>query len=405
MKRTFLYVFSFKSLGFGILIFFTFLTNPAYSQYWVPECYPENMPEYNVYDYDKRGSVYVTKGGQGNVNWAGSDGVSIWGRCRVGGQDSEIIPLPTPDYNTNKNQIFVRISEEDFVSVPILKLQNNVTLVICGSLTIGTMELLGDFEQLNNVKIVICPGGSFNLDVLKAKNNVTLEIDGVLNVNQIDGQTANLCINSPAGTGVIQTPSGGMPVIEGKWKYGPNCDSSNPDDGGITLPIELLSFTPEIKPDRVELNWTTGSEINNDYFTIERSRDLYGWGVMGFVEGAGNSSVPLSYSFSDMRPLDGLGYYRLKQTDFDGQFKYYGPIAAHYDLGLEGLDFKVMKQYTNWVIAVPNDGVYQVEVYNLQGHRLHSERVENNLSIPAPQGAVVIRVTDGFERSASRVVM
>jgi hypothetical protein len=171
------------------------------------------------------------------------------------------------------------------------------------------------------------------------------------------------------------------------------------------LPIELLSFTPDIKADRIELNWTTGTEINNDYFTIERSRDMYGWEVLGFVPGAGNSSVPLSYSFSDLRPLDGLAYYRLKQTDFDGQFEYFGPIAAHYDLGMEGLDFKVLKQYTNWVIAVPNDGVYQVEVYNLQGHRLVSEKIENTITIPAPEGAVVIRVTDGFARSASRVVM
>ena len=72
---------------------------------------------------------------------------------------------------------------------------------------------------------------------------------------------------------------------------------------------------------------------------------------------------------------------------------------------MDGLDFKVLKQYTNWVIAVPNDGIYQVEVYNLMGHRLVSERTENTLTIPAPEGAVVIRVTDGFERSASRVVM
>jgi hypothetical protein len=174
---------------------------------------------------------------------------------------------------------------------------------------------------------------------------------------------------------------------------------------GVILPIDLLSFTSEVLSDRVVLNWTTGTEINNDFFTLERSRDLYGWDILGFVPGAGNSSVPLSYSFSDLRPLDGLAYYRLKQTDFDGKHKYYGPVAANYDPGLEGLDFKVMKQFSNWVIAVPNDGVYQVEVYNLQGHRLVSEKIENTITIPAPDGAVVIRVTDGFARSASRVVM
>ena len=193
------------------------------------------------------------------------------------------------------------------------------------------------------------------------------------------------------------TFDGYIPEVEPSFAQG--CDPTS------VLPIELLSFTPDVKPDRVLLNWITGTEINNDYFTLERSRDMYGWEVLGFVSGAGNSSLPLSYSFSDLRPLDGLAYYRLKQTDFDGKFKYYGPIAAHYDLGMEGLDFKVLKQYSQWIIAVPQDGVYQVEVYTLTGRRLVSEKVENTLTIPAPEGGVVIRVTDGYARSASRVVM
>ena len=153
------------------------------------------------------------------------------------------------------------------------------------------------------------------------------------------------------------------------------------------------------------LTWATGTETNSDYFTIERSRDLSDWQVLGFMDAAGHSQVPTDYRFPDLNPLDGVAYYRLKQTDQDGKSKFYGPVEVNYDLGIEGLDFMVLKQYSHWLIAVPNDGVYQVEVYNLQGHRLHSEKVENSLSIPAPQGAVVIRVTDGFERTASRVVM
>jgi hypothetical protein len=245
------------------------------------------------------------------------------------------------------------------------------------------------------------------LNKLSANQHVNIIVDGTLVVNEIDGPNNpnNNCIYG-TGTIVNHVGTSPQPNISGflYGETGTDCTTNSGDFGG-TLPIELLSFVPEIKTDRITLNWTTGSEINNDYFTLERSRDLYGWEVLGFVEGAGNSSTPLSYSFSDLRPLDGLAYYRLKQTDFDGAFKYYGPIAAHYDLGMEGLEFKVMKNFSHWVIAVPNDGFYQVEVYNLQGHRLHSERVENTLTIPAPQGAVVIRVTDGFERSASRVVM
>ncbi|MBW6480923.1 MAG: hypothetical protein K0B37_15945 [Bacteroidales bacterium] len=252
---------------------------------------------------------------------------------------------------------------------------------------------------VNNLTLILCNSCSiFQVEKLTVGNNASLEINGIFYVNEIAGmngnQTQNLCIT---GTGVIMTFNGYIPPVEPS--YANNCDETS------VLPIELLSFGPEIKSGHVVLNWTTGTEINNDFFTIERSRDSYGWEVLGFVNGAGNSSTPKSYTFNDIHPLDGLAYYRLKQTDFDGRFKYYGPIAANYDFGLEGLEFKVMKQFSNWIIAVPNDGMYQVEVYNMQGHRLASEKVDNNLVIPAPEGAVVIRVTDEFARSASRVVM
>ncbi len=275
----------------------------------------------------------------------------------------------------------------------------------------GTLEVLNkDLNFVNSLTLIICPTGKLIMDKLEVKNVASLEVNGVFVVNQILGNNPqNNCIFSTSEPpGVIITPQGTAPYITPDgFSFGGAATGNNQciAQGAVILPIELLSFTPEIKPDRIKLNWTTGTEINNDYFTLERSRDMYGWEVLGFVPGAGNSSVPLSYSFSDLRPLDGLAYYRLKQTDFDGKFKYYGPIAAHYDLGMEGLDFKVLKQYTNWVIAVPNDGVYQVEVYNLMGHRLVSEKIENTITIPAPEGAVVIRVTDGFARSASRVVM
>ena len=260
-------------------------------------------------------------------------------------------------------------------------------------------------SAFNNVNLIICPGGILIMERLQVMNNSYIQNDGVFIVNSIEGKQANMCMT---GSGYYYNHNGELiiddegillipGVVDGNWMTGENCD--------IPLPIELLSFTPQIKPDRIDLLWTTGSEINNDYFTIERSLDLYGWDILGFVQGAGNSSVPLNYIFSDMQPLDGLAYYRLKQTDFDGKFEYFGPIAAHYDLGLAGLEFKVIKQYSNWIIAVPNDGQYQVEVYSLTGRRLVSEKVENNLTIPAPEGGVVIRVTDGYARSASRVVM
>lgn len=105
---------------------------------------------------------------------------------------------------------------------------------------------------------------------------------------------------------------------------GDNCVWKMRMSGGIdlTLPIELVSFDAALNNDRVDLSWITSAEINNDFFTLERSADGKQYQPIGQVSGAGNHSGNLRYSFSDYAPLTGQSYYRLKQTDFDGQFSY-----------------------------------------------------------------------------------
>jgi hypothetical protein len=90
----------------------------------------------------------------------------------------------------------------------------------------------------------------------------------------------------------------------------------------IPLPIELLSFTAVPKESNVDASWCTASEINNDYFTLERSADGRSFEDVANIDGAGNSTYKRNYSYLDRSPLSGLSYYRLKQTDFDGQSSY-----------------------------------------------------------------------------------
>jgi hypothetical protein len=96
------------------------------------------------------------------------------------------------------------------------------------------------------------------------------------------------------------------------------------------LPIELLHFSAEARKDHVRLAWSTSSEINNDYFTIEKSADGRLWAEMGKVEGAHNSTTLREYMLDDREPLEGISYYRLKQTDYDGQFTYSDPVPVVY---------------------------------------------------------------------------
>jgi hypothetical protein len=93
-------------------------------------------------------------------------------------------------------------------------------------------------------------------------------------------------------------------------------------NGTGPLPIELLYFDADVKDDIVYIDWATVSEINNDYFTIERSEDGSDFEFIDEVLGAGTSNQLITYGTMDEDPYYGTSYYRLKQTDFDGKFEY-----------------------------------------------------------------------------------
>jgi Secretion system C-terminal sorting domain len=85
------------------------------------------------------------------------------------------------------------------------------------------------------------------------------------------------------------------------------------------LPTEWLDFSSELLDEQsVELTWTTATEINNDFFTVERSQDGQTWQAIGQVDGAGNSDVPQTYIFEDLQPQVGENHYRIRQTSLDG---------------------------------------------------------------------------------------
>lgn len=93
------------------------------------------------------------------------------------------------------------------------------------------------------------------------------------------------------------------------------------------LPVELLYFDGSSYPSFNLLKWSTASEHNSDYFEIERSIDGNVWKVVGSKLASGNSTAVINYSYLDSFDDFVIHYYRLKQFDYDGQYKMYGPIG------------------------------------------------------------------------------
>lgn len=98
------------------------------------------------------------------------------------------------------------------------------------------------------------------------------------------------------------------------------------------LPIELINFNARLIDDKVKLEWSTITETNNDYFTIEKSLDGEKWNALGVVDAAGNSNQILNYQFFDYNLVQGFQFYRLKQTDFNGKYEFSKIVSVNYML-------------------------------------------------------------------------
>ncbi|MFZ4622038.1 MAG: T9SS type A sorting domain-containing protein, partial [Bacteroidota bacterium] len=97
---------------------------------------------------------------------------------------------------------------------------------------------------------------------------------------------------------------------------------------GVDLAVELRAFTAALNGTKVELSWSTATEVNNAGFNIERRNGAGAWSTVGFVEGNGTVNVPVSYAFSDNPPVPGVYHYRLKQVDRDGKYSYSNIVEA-----------------------------------------------------------------------------
>ena len=142
-----------------------------------------------------------------------------------------------------------------------------------------------------------------------------------LRLAHFDGTDWDMITASPVGTDASGVITSGSAVST----FSPFTLASSSSTN--VLPIELVSFYGEKKDNRNILNWTTASEINNAYFTIEKSYNGFDFEWVGTQDGSSPSTQIINYSLTDYNILKTINYYRLKQTDFDGKFEYSNTIS------------------------------------------------------------------------------
>jgi hypothetical protein len=151
-------------------------------------------------------------------------------------------------------------------------------------------------------------------------------------------------------------------------------------DVANALPITLESFTGYAKNRTHLLEWVTSSEINNDYFELQRSIDGLNYELLTIVEGAGTTSDRQSYSYEDISPVFGKNYYRLIQVDIDGKRHDEGNIVLlENSHQLKKMDYKLYPNPTsrfniNLEISSPDtDRDIMVSVYDMQGRSYYKK--------------------------------
>lgn len=176
-----------------------------------------------------------------------------------------------------------------------------------------------------NIEFDMSDGGIGNVLAAPASNYVLLYRAGTSG-NWTELTTASAIVGDRVQFNGIDL------VNDGYYTIGSKNASASP------LPIELLSFDAIRNGTKVDVSWKTVSEKNNDYFSVERSKDAVNFETIAMVKGSSNSNSLLEYLEVDFEPLPGISYYRLKQIDHNGKFTFSKIVSVNYHFENAGIN-------------------------------------------------------------------
>ncbi len=143
------------------------------------------------------------------------------------------------------------------------------------------------------------------------------------------------------------------------------------------LPVELINFEATPIKDNVVIRWSTASETNNNFFTVERSSDGIKFEVIQILQGAGSSTIRNDYTTVDDSPYKGISYYRLKQIDFDGTISYSNIVPVKIDAN--NVFYIVPNPATEkaeLIFGSSDNSQMQLKIFNMHGNQVAFENID-----------------------------
>lgn len=221
---------------------------------------------------------------------------------------------------------------------------------------------------------------------------------------------------TPVGSGSLaQIGTGGVNPAQRKLTWSGLIDFSEFTalGNGSPLPVELIHFDAVPENQVVNLNWTTASELNNDYFLVQRSRDLNTTETIATVRGKGNSTQLNNYASVDASPYTGVSYYRLKQIDFNGDFEYSEWVAVYLNpekvLEIRFISVDAENEVVAGIFGAQEE--LEVSVFDITGKLLTGTRRAGSneelvrLSIPRSGGLLLIVARSGNSMVSRRFLL
>ncbi|MEZ4937513.1 MAG: Calx-beta domain-containing protein [Crocinitomicaceae bacterium] len=332
------------------------------------------------------------------IAWAGTYSYEVAGIGQFSSQDN---------HSDAQGRAIVRINNANDLDDNDFLLWGHDNASFSISPTPGTADVPGGIDnRLHRVWRIAEPGG--NIGTVQISFDLSGLAGGPFNVNDLyllvdsdDGNFSNSSVISTGRTMAGQTVTfSGIDFNNGQWFTLGTSSAINP------LPIELLYFDAKLVNGQVKTSWETASEINNDYFKIEKTTDGQTFELVGIIDGAGNSSAPLYYELVDPNPITGISYYRLTQVDFDG-------TSTKSDLKSVVYQPKEIRisVFPNPIgegnLTIELDGVqntdFKIEVFDMTGRLILSNRKElfngqNALTLDyLEKGAYLLRIQNQGE--------
>lgn len=183
------------------------------------------------------------------------------------------------------------------------------------------------------------------------------------------------------------------------------------------LPVELVYFETRLENENeIKIDWATATEINNDYFTIERSTDVQNWDLITTVDGAGNSNQLIRYSSTDVLNDVGTYYYRLTQVDYDGQSETFDYRTVTCNSIQPIVEVSVFPNPASEFVTLSMNGnvtdELRADIMNLSGQVVSTSFIakgssrEQRLSLDGfEKGIYIVKVSGGSLNQSSKLVI